>query len=1325
MRSITFAAVALSSILPALSAAPPPSSWIDEAEMRLQQREYEITSVQGTWQAPNHAQGFRTSFDETGIHLVPRDESASRWEMGLTLAATGRPSSLAAPATATSQVDGARMIYVRGEIHEWYVNDPDGLEQGFTIAAPPEGTRGTFVIDLALSGTLEPLKSRGDGAIALGVPGGEALLHYTDLKVTDARGNELPAHLGPYSHTGHLGIRLSFDDTGATYPVTVDPRIKFVSNATWQQGSGQSASWFGYSVSTAGDVNGDGYSDVIIGAPLYDNGQDGEGRAYLYLGGPNGLATTPAWTAESDQIQANFGWVVAAAGDVNGDGYADVIVSSPGWNNGSGKVWVYYGQPGGLPAVASWTKEGAQLFGAFGNSAATAGDVNGDGYADVIIGAPSEANGQSLEGRAYVFLGSASGLAANAAWTAESNQANADFGVSVATAGDVNGDGYDDVIIGADQYDNPELNEGRAFVYLGGPGGLAASAVWTGESNQAGAQYGASVATAGDVNGDGYADIIVGAPWYDDPSDAEGRVYVYYGGPGGPATTAAWTKELDVAGAHFGASVATAGDVNGDGYADVIIGAPQHATNAGRVVCFVGGPSGLATDPWYDRQGGIAGVLMGISVGTAGDVDGDGFSDLIYGEEDPSSNGSAVVDRVSADPPNNAPQWTGEGSQASAGYGVTVASAGDVNGDGYSDVLVGSYLYSNGQGQEGKAYLYMGGPSGVSTIAAWSVESNVTAAQLGIALAGAGDVNGDGYADVIIAAPGSPTNTVAVYYGSASGLPLTPSWSLNGPTSSGISVASAGDVNGDGYSDILVGWPYNSQAGTFNGRVDLYLGSASGLSATPAWTRFGNTAGMEFGYSVASAGDVNGDGFSDVIIGAPTFSNGQSNEGEAFVFTGSAVVGTPLNLLWSQESNIAGAQYGSSVASGGDINGDGYSDVLVGQPCNNPSPGPGPIWFGGPAGMTLDTAYTNVLCQVASAADIDQDGYGDVLTMTGMLFGAADGVLRSSGWAPTIGFHVANVGQPIASAGDVNGDGFPDIVVGYNTQTVDQSNQGTASVYLGGGPASNGTTKRRLPRQLESNLTTPISLFGKSDSQTGFHLAALGGTAAGRSRVRLVWDVKPSGTPYNGSGLGSTPVTDTGAPGSAGSLASFNVLASGLGHGSTYHWRVRTTSANPFFPRTPWITAVGNTSTEAKLRMSGCIDSDGDGYGAASDPSCTFAQADCDDQNGNVWAAPGETSNLMFSGKTTLVWSAPASPGGSPTGLSYDLLRSGLAADFSTGCIVSGVQSPSATDTFVPPLSSPVSYYLSRARNACPNGIGSGTLGTMSDGTPRMGSTCP
>jgi hypothetical protein len=124
---------------------------------------------------------------------------------------------------------------------------------------------------------------------------------------------------------------------------------------------------------------------------------------------------------------------------------------------------VYHGSPTGLNASPLWTAESNQVYAHFGISVASAGDVNGDGYSDVVVGATNYDNGQTGEGRAYVYHGSPTGLSTSSSWTAESNQTSAYFGISVASAGDVNGDGYSDIIVGAYGYDNGETDEGSAL----------------------------------------------------------------------------------------------------------------------------------------------------------------------------------------------------------------------------------------------------------------------------------------------------------------------------------------------------------------------------------------------------------------------------------------------------------------------------------------------------------------------------------------------------------------------------------------------------------------------------------------------------------------------------------------------------------------------------------------------------------------------------------------------------------------------------------------------------------------------------------------------
>jgi hypothetical protein len=300
-------------------------------------------------------------------------------------------------------------------------------------------------------------------------------------------------------------------------------------------------------VAGAGDVNGDGFGDVVVGAYLYDGGEANEGAAWVFHGRGVGIAdgnpATAASAFESNLAQARLGLAVSGAGDVNGDGYGDVLLGAYRYSAGESEEGAAFllpgsetGVPSGNPATLGVTRlESNQASARLGRSVASAGDVNGDGYADVIAGAYLYDAGESNEGAAFVFHGSSSGIADGNPTTAnaqlESDQASAQLGFSVGGAGDANGDGYGDVIAGANLYDAGETDEGAAFVFQGSASGVAdgnpQTAMTQLESNQASANFGSTVASAGDVNGDGYGDVIAGADHYDAGETDEGAAFVF------------------------------------------------------------------------------------------------------------------------------------------------------------------------------------------------------------------------------------------------------------------------------------------------------------------------------------------------------------------------------------------------------------------------------------------------------------------------------------------------------------------------------------------------------------------------------------------------------------------------------------------------------------------------------------------------------------------------------------------------------------------------------------------------------------------------------
>lgn len=378
-------------------------------------------------------------------------------------------------------------------------------------------------------------------------------------------------------------------------------------------------------MSSAGDVNGDGYDDVIVGASGYNAGTD-QGRAYIFYGGPimnNVVDVTLTGVSASDY----FGYSVSEAGDVNGDGYDDVIVGADGYNGGTfqGRAYIYFGGSS-MNSTADVTLTGLSADDHFGFSVSGAGDVNGDGYDDVIAGAYGY-NAGTDAGRAYIYFGGSS-MNNTADLTLYIFGTNHYFGYSVSDAGDVNGDGFDDVIIGACKY-NAGSYKGAALIYHGGINmDIYQDLTIFGASDLD--YFGYSVSGAGDVNADGYDDIIVGANSYN-AGTYQGRAYVYYGGYAmNTAADVIMTGSQD--GDQFGTSVSDAGDVNADSYDDVIVGANGFPSgySKGRAYVFFGGSAmNNTSDVVY--EGESVNDFLGFAAASAGDLNADGYDDVAVG----------------------------------------------------------------------------------------------------------------------------------------------------------------------------------------------------------------------------------------------------------------------------------------------------------------------------------------------------------------------------------------------------------------------------------------------------------------------------------------------------------------------------------------------------------------------------------------------------------------------------------------------------------------------------------------------------------------------
>ncbi len=1128
----------------------------------LEKQEYHISydEKKKMLQSPNRANNLRAYYQPGKFTVQTRvDTTGEGFKLELTnegIFADGKPLYTPQPNAEADHHENKIQIS-HDAFTEEFINNQEGVRQNFIVESAPEGTR-----QLQVKMTAKGLKVKQGAGNELRFYDESATgqirneLAYRDLKCWDANKQPLNATLTYVDEH----IQISVDVADAAYPVTIDPIVVNGTplNANKKLQIDQSYMWLGFSVSSAGDVNGDGYSDVIVGAPQYDKGQDNEGAAFVYKGHPSGLTLT-AVTLECDQANAKMGYSVASAGDFNGDGFSDVLVGIPFYDDDvadQGAARIYLGSGTFFTsAVTSYAYTSNDIIGAYcGISVATAGDIDNDGFSDVLIGASQNSNGQNKEGTVTLCYGSANGNLYTKKVDLEVNQPNAMFGYSVAPAGDVDADGYSDILVGARYYTNGvgQDAEGAAFIYRGSNLGILGNPLII-EGNQFNAGMGNKVSSAGDVNGDGYSDVLISAYLYDSGVQKDnGIVSLYLGSSTGidaqqqPARTF-YGNDND----HMGSSIACAGDVNGDGYSDILLGAEYRDNgqfNEGAVFVYQGSKDGIIGDPISTLESNQVDGWFGTAISSAGDVNGDGYSDILIGcytfDDGQTDEGHVFVYHGGADGTGTKDATTLTVNKSSAQFGLSVAGAGDVDGDGYDDMIVGAPYYDNGGGNEGIAMLYYGSLTGITanklmltsnyangyfggsvagagdvngdgyddvlvgakeytigkshsgvvflhygantglSTSGFAIQANKADADFGAAVAGAGDVNRDGYADFIVGAPTYfPEGAIFVYYGT-SGNPanpvMLPGFQVN--SRFGEAVSSAGDVNGDGYNDIIAGAWGTSLGEQLEGAAYIYHGSNTGINTVVSTTLQINQNDARLGVSVSSAGDVNGDGFGDIIVGGHYYDNGQANEGAAIVYYGTSngiTTAAPL-LPTFLEANVAAAYFGASVGGAGDVNGDGYSDVIVGAyNFNNgqSSEGKAFVFHGSPSGIKTTSSFS------IEGDEVDAD-----------------------------------LGRSVAGAGDVNGDGYSDILVGIPFHKNGQySNAGGMSLYYG----NNGRGLRNNVRLYNYDQTTPINY--NQFSETGFGIGLSTKSFLGVNKGEFVSETRVSGAPF--SKVGNNPIT--------------------------------------------------------------------------------------------------------------------------------------------------------------------------------------------------------
>jgi hypothetical protein len=830
------------------------------------------------------------------------------------------------------------------------------------------------------------------------------------------------------------------------------------------------------------DLNHDGLVDLVFGAPL-QSGPTVYG-VQVWLGGPG-----PSFSFDEATIGPTTPTASGASlalCDLDGDGWTEIAVGEPdGPECGvgtaptcpadarRGRIVIYrYGRYG-LERAPQAELLGAVPGGQLGQRLLCPGDMDHDGWPDLLTTAPRARDAADREGLVLMYRGGPQGVSATPAWSAGQQGAWAAEGEALAVA-DMNGDGWLDVLTGAPEWDEGWFDEGRVALYLNGPGGLddAPAQVWYGQQHWA--RFGAAIAAGADVHGDGYPDLLVGAPGADLPLIQQaGRALLYSGGPGGPANLPGWTWEGALKDEELGATVAMA-DQDGDAFAEVLIGMLRRhtITPQAAMASLPGSPGGPETSRplWYR---GTTVVRSGAwHTADVGDLDGDGLHDLMIGlvpSQGTLHNGLALH-------PGRPQSWDGDqdGAPARDDCDDEDASRGarspELPADGVDSDCDGRELCPTDLDSDGHASIDARWVSSDADCDDWPERpalprddcDDLQFDQYG----GAAELPSDGRSQtcdttvrcyVDADGDGFPASTASVRAldgdcddpGEAAVLLQTrdapyrhlPSWET----------AASGDLDGDAAIDLIA--PLNGSSG---GRSGFAVYRAQDVQHFD-----------DYGWNPAdastAAADLDGDGFDDLVWLGAYHGPRSANFTTTLTIQRGGLAG-PSRMPWFSRSDMSTLKTSFHAA---DLNSDGIEDLVLGRsgPVTEPTGTASVhIVYGRADGLDWSNGLALTQLQAGSVApdfasgDLDADGFtdlvvqlpvrhlggGDMEQALWVLRGGPGGLEAFPGWP--LAQLIERFRAPEVAVDDFDQDGFDDLAVAWDCGM----NESCLDVYEGG-----------------------------------------------------------------------------------------------------------------------------------------------------------------------------------------------------------------------------------------------------------------------------------